>query len=106
MSSIEGDYFIPDNTQLDDSCLNLKNFPLNTRIRCDKTSFHVEKKLPYQKNWTDKYYHTKSCSQSNDIIILKFHLWHLYQNIIMQLMFLHLLLCEPMCEIAEHIHPV
>ena len=59
MSSIEGDYFIPDNTQPDDLCPDLKNLPPNTRIRRDKTSFHVKKKLPYQKNWTDKYYHTK-----------------------------------------------
>ena len=55
MSSIEGDYF----TQLDDLCLDSKNFQPNTGIRRDKTSFRVEKKLPYRKNWSDKYYHTK-----------------------------------------------
>ena len=84
-----------------------KNLPPNTSIRCYKTSFHVEKKLPYPRNWTDKYYHTKVAHEVMiDIIITKFYLWHLYQIILMQLMFLHLLLCEPVCEIAEHIHPV
>ena len=56
MSSIEGDYFIHDNIQLDDLC---PDFPPNTRIRYHKTSFCDQKKLSYQKNWTGKYYHTK-----------------------------------------------